>query len=257
MQATSFIKRSLRHLADLILPDGCVACNTLLATGEGPWCVNCALQLARACHRAYCPRCGLTTLEPAGLADGCPQCRTQPWALDGMARVGEYDGILREVIHAYKYGRRQRLDRPLGSLLAAALQRQPWVSDIEALVPVPTSWQSRYRYSFNPPTCMARQVGRELALPVLPMLYERGKLQRQADLPASMRAANVRGKYHLRRGAKPAGATCCVIDDVSTKGATLQEIARVLKKAGATAVYAAVVARTSPDGGDTLDAAEI
>jgi predicted amidophosphoribosyltransferase len=162
-----------------------------------------------------------------------------------VARVGEYDGFLRDVIWRYKFRRREKLDRPLGFLLAAAIERQPWVADIDAIVPVPTSWRSRFAYSFSPPTSLARQVGRRLNFPLLPLLRERGKKHRQVGIPLAQRIANVRGKYSVQRGARVAGSQLCIIDDVSTSGSTLDEIALVLKKAGATCVYAAVLAKTN------------
>ncbi|MBI4580248.1 MAG: ComF family protein [Planctomycetes bacterium] len=239
------LARPIQLLADLILPDGCGACDRFLATGDGPWCPDCALQLGRATAAPYCPRCGLTGTEPASLADGCHRCREQPILFDGMARVGEYDGRLAEIIRAYKFARRQRLDRPLGVLLAAAITRQPWASELDALVPVPTSWRSWRRYSFSPPASLAHQVSRELGLPALPLLRERGKAHRQVGLTLPERVKNVRGRYHLRPGAKPAGSILCIVDDVSTSGSTLQEVARTLKTAGATRVYAAVLGRTN------------
>jgi ComF family protein len=237
----------LQQLADLVIPDGCAGCGGVLATAEGPWCVSCAMTLARAARADYCPRCGASVAEPANLADGCSRCRHLRLACDGIARIGEYDGLLKDVVHAYKYGRRQHLAAPLGELLASAMRRHPWLCDLDAIVPVPTGWRSRWRYSFSPPTCLARRVGRLLQLPVLPILREQGKPRPQASLHSSERQRNVRDKYHLRRGANPVGGTCCLVDDVATTLATLQEISGVLKDHGVTAVYAAVIARTPPD----------
>lgn len=165
--------------------------------------------------------------------------------VDGFARVGEYTGLLRDLVKDYKFGRRMILDRPLGGMLAAAIQRQGWHYELDGLVPVPTIWRSRREYSFSPPTAIARQVGGVLRLPVLPILRESGKPRRQVGLDLPARIENVRGAYKLRGRARPAGGIFCVVDDVSTSGATLQEIAHLLKRSGATRVYAAVLAKTS------------
>jgi predicted amidophosphoribosyltransferase len=125
---------------------------------------------------------------------------------------------------------------------------------LDGLVPVPTIWRSRREYSFSPPGAIARQVGDELRLPVLPIIVERGKKRRQVELDLSDRTKNVRGVYRLRRGARPAGGIFCIIDDVSTSGSTLQEIAKLLKNSGATRVYAAVLAKTNPEHTATHDA---
>lgn len=239
--------RPFRTLVDLILPGGCVACSRFLPAGDGPWCVDCAMRIASAAAVDYCPRCGVTVEMPASRADGCPRCRNRRIAFEAVARIGDYDGFLRDIVHTYKFARRQTLDRPLGSLLAAAIQRQPWASDFDALVPVPTSWRSTWRYTFAPPTMLARQIGREIGVPALPILTERGKRHRQARLAVNQRADNVRGAYRVLRAARPAGSRLCIIDDVSTTGATLEEVAKVLRRAGATAIYAAVIAKTHPE----------
>src|SRR5690606_21896524 len=105
-------------------------------------------------------------------------------------------------------------------------------------------WPGRLRYGFHPAGLIAQAAGKRLGLPVLPLVRAHGKRRRQTGLPQSDRAANVRGAFHVARGARVAGATLCVVDDVSTSGATLRAIARVLKRAGAARVYGAVAAKT-------------
>lgn len=246
--------RALHAVGDLVLPEGCCGCGRYVPSGEGPWCTPCALALGRTVGLPYCPRCGLTCDVPIGPADGCPRCMGHRVLADGFARVGEYDGRLAELIRKFKYARQQQLDQPLGAMLAEALRRHPWVTELDALVPVPLSWRGRLGYRFSPPEALARQAGAAVDLPILPLLRERGKRRRQVGLSVAERRRNVRGAYRLRSGARPAGAILCVIDDVSTTGSTIQEVARVLKEAGATRVYAAVLAKTNPERANLLKA---
>lgn len=233
-------------MSELLLPGGCAACDEYLPADQGPWCPDCAIRIGQAIRANYCTRCGLTS-QQATPTVGCPRCMTTENHLDGFARVGEYSGLLRDLIRRFKFGKRLILDRPLGDMLAAAVQRHGWHCELDGLVPVPTVWRSRREYSFSPPGAIAQQVGDELRLPVLPIIREHGKARRQVGLDHPDRARNVRNVYHLRSGAKPAGGIFCLIDDVSTSGATLQEIAKVLKESGVTRVYAAVLAKTNPE----------
>jgi predicted amidophosphoribosyltransferase len=68
-------------------------------------------------------------------------------------------------------------------------------------------------------------------------------------LSAAARHRNIRGVFAVRRGVRVTGRCCCVIDDVRTSGATLAEAGRVLRGAGATKVYAAVLARAEVGSG--------
>lgn len=248
------LAKALNLIADVALPGGCWHCGTHLPAGEGPWCTTCGLALGGIAQTPFCPRCGLTTDAPAELADGCIRCQTHPIRVDGFARVGEYDGLLRTIICKYKFARQQYLDRPLSLLLAPRIELQPWACELDALVPVPTSWRSRIDYGFSPAGLLARQLEQVLHLPALHLLCERGKRRRQVGLSFEDRRRNVRGAFRLRRGARPAGGVFCVVDDVSTTTSTVQEIARMLKEAGALRVYAAVVARTNPERAHSLRA---
>ena len=58
---------------------------------------------------------------------------------------------------------------------------------------------------------------------------------------AKQRRKNVRGAFEV---SGVDGKSVVIVDDVMTSGATLNEIARVLKKAGAKKVTNLVVART-------------
>ena len=66
----------------------------------------------------------------------------------------------------------------------------------------------------------------------------------QMDLPFAQRRRNVRGAFRCTRAIL--GARVAVVDDVMTTGETLNEIAAVLKNAGAVRVVNWVVARTFP-----------
>ena len=56
------------------------------------------------------------------------------------------------------------------------------------------------------------------------------------------RARNVAGAFAVRYGHKFTGRVVCLVDDVKTTGATLNECAKTLKEAGASKVFALVLA---------------
>jgi ComF family protein len=166
--------------------------------------------------------------------------------VDGFVRVGPYEGILRSLIGKYKFGRRQDLDRPLAEMLSEVMEAAEWSRDLDVLVPVPSDWKDRFRYRFYPVGLLAKEVGRGLNVPIYPVVGVRGKKRRQLELPESERPKNVRGVFYLRKSAQVQGMTCCILDDVSTTGSTIKEIAKLLKNSGAGEVYAATLAKTRP-----------
>lgn len=241
------VRHVLGALADLVLPPACHGCQRPLADPNVIWCEQCAATLLQITVPDYCPRCGGSVGPHLISPSGCRACRGQATPLAGVVRAGRYDGFLREMIRRYKYGGQQRLDKTLGRMLAEAIQGRPWADELDGLVPVPAPWRSRMDYGFSPVDLVAREVGRRLGVPVLTLMHVEGKKKRQVELAASQRTANVRGVFRLRRQARPNGAILCVIDDVATTGATIREMGRVLKRAGAKRVYAATVARQDRD----------
>ena len=100
-------------------------------------------------------------------------------------------------------------------------------------------------------TAVATGIGR----PCRQLLRITRQIEKQAWLNESERAKNVRGAFAPKKsyafpsrsrgisGQQIAGRHILVVDDVLTTGATANEVARVLKDAGASRVTVAVVAR--------------
>jgi len=67
----------------------------------------------------------------------------------------------------------------------------------------------------------------------------------QIELSAAERRLNVKGAFKVGRTDTVAGKRILLLDDVMTTGSTMNECAKELKKAGATVVIAAAIARTA------------
>lgn len=243
----ALLRRVAAVLADLVYPPTCALCDRTLTLDTPDWCPDCAREVLAATATDYCHRCGAKAEPYLTDAGGCKHCRDARARIDGLARVGPYEGPIGELVRRYKYHGVQRLDRLLGFMLANAIRSQPWCDRLDALVPVPASFIERWRYQFYPVALLAQAAARELGVPALPLLVVRGKKRRQVEIAPSERAANVRGRFRLHRHARAGDARLCLIDDVATSNATIRECAAALKRAGAAEVYAAVLAKGGAD----------
>jgi ComF family protein len=161
--------------------------------------------------------------------------------LDSMTALGPYEGPLRRIVRRLKFDDMPALAEPLGEMLARHLgpgTPGDWVA------PVPLHWSRRLRRGYNQSLVMAaalaRYSGRELA----PGLIRRTRATApQTGRTRRLRAANVKGAFQVTRSSL-GGATVILVDDVVTTGATIVECARILRRAGAGSVHAAVAART-------------
>ena len=217
----------------LHLSRGCLLCD---APTTGGWACD-----ACACQLPYLPtaRCAVCAL-PLASAAVCGACLTHPPAFDHLSGVFAYEFPINALILAFKYGGRLALAPALGEVLAAA--GAP-VADV--LVPVPLATRRLRERGFNQALELARFVSRRNRIPILANACRRvADTAPQAALPWRERAKNVRHAFVC--DAALSGMRVAVVDDVVTTGATLNELARTLRKAGAASVVGWVLARTLP-----------
>ena len=152
--------------------------------------------------------------------------------------VGPYEGTLRNIIHAYKYEARSSLARPLAALIRDAAA--DLLADTDYVVPVPLHPWRRLQRSFNQAALLAGNLGP----PMIKAVWRVRATRQQIGLPAAARRRNIGRSMRLSPlvRAPLAGRIVVVVDDVRTTGATLEECARVLMKAGVREVRAITVA---------------
>jgi len=161
-----------------------------------------------------------------------------------MARsLGEYGGVLRELLHLLKYDGMDPIGRRLGERLAETSDAS--VEQCEALVAVPLDSARQRARGYNQAERIARAVARRMKLPLLPAsaLRRVRPTTTQIGLSRQERRDNMKDAFAANRVLVD-GRRVLLIDDVMTTGATLDSCARALRAAGARDVLALTVART-------------
>ena len=236
-------------LTAAVLSPGCAACGRVLDRPcDGPVCAAC-WNAIRVMTPPLCRTCGdsLPSWRTVSLAAGmCAACRRRSRWIDLGRASGQYEGSLRDIIHAFKYGGRRSLARPLGALMRRA--GQELLDGASCTVPVPLHPWRRFVRGFN----QASDLARELGLPVVPALRRERATAPQAGLKHAARHRNVRGAFRPSplvsgrvRRALLTDRIVVLADDVSTTGATLDACARALKEAGVREVRALTAARAT------------
>ncbi len=237
-QMSLFILDSLNQL---IWPAVCIMCRDKIYQTSGGLCRSCWQELSACTSAEYCRRCGKDASKAAIVEGVCPDCQGREIELDCIARAGIYDKILRKMVVSFKNGRTE-LDAILGFLADSALQGSGFEKDIELFVPVPLHWSRRLIRGYNQSEVILRRLkSRKIAISTDLVRIRRTKPQPVMVSPTA-RAKNVAGAFSVRRGHKFAGRNICLVDDIKTTGATLNECARVLRQAGAAKVFALVLA---------------
>lgn len=160
--------------------------------------------------------------------------RPAPPGVDLLVAAGAFDGVIRDLVHGLKFGRRLAL----AGEAAARIERAGGTRLAGTIVPVPASpWRWRWR-GFDPAEEIALSLSRRLGLPLShclrrrhgPRQVGRSRRERIGDPPA----------VSLRREPPP---VALLVDDVCTTGATLAACAAALRSGGCGRVAAAVLAR--------------
>ncbi len=168
-----------------------------------------------------------------------------------MVRVGAYRGSIGLLVRKLKYCGRDEIDLFVAARLAESMRLSAWFERIDALVYVPTHWTHSLGRRYYAPRVLTNALSRETGLPIAQVLRRASGGPHQLNVTRSRRRDNVRGKFGVIAGTVIDGARLCLIDDVSTVGATINECARTLKRAGAAVVYGAVIAKVNTESGFT------
>jgi ComF family protein len=227
---------ALERIARALFGGSCYLCR---GRAQGLLCAACDADLP-CVGAARCPRCALAS--PGGAL--CGRCLVAPPAYDATVAALEYRFPADVLVQQLKFAGELALAPWAGELLARAVERSA-ASRVDCVLPVPLARPRLAARGYNQAMEIARAAARTLGLPLRPELCERVRTAAaQAELPLAARAANVRGAFACPR--LVAGLEIAVVDDVMTSGATLGEIARTLKAAGAARVVNWVFARTPP-----------
>ena len=226
----------LTRVATTLFGGACFLCRGAAA---GVLCAACDADLPRL-RGPLCPRCALAS--PTG--EVCGRCLAREPGYDATVAALAYRFPADVLVQALKFRGELALAPLLGALLASAVAAAP-SGRVDAVVPVPLSPRRLAERGGNQAMELARPAARAAGARLDPALCVRVReTPAQVGLPHAERAANVRGAFACPR--LVAGLSIAVVDDVMTTGATLDEIARTLKAAGAARVVNWVLARTPP-----------
>ncbi len=211
----------------------CLLCGTF--NRRGAWCEACDATLPYLV-KPRCPICALPTVD----GSTCGRCLQRKPQFDCTVAVFTYAYPLDKLIQALKYGERLSLANSLADSLAQRISVTP-----DLIIPMPLHPFRLRDRGFNQSLELARRISAELAVAMASDACRRARdTPPQSSLAWKERGSNVRKAFACERDLS--GKHVAVVDDVMTSGSTLNEVAIALRKAGASAVSAWVVARTIP-----------
>jgi len=234
------VKDTIGGFGQLLWPAKCVNCGEhSVETGSG-LCSDCWEGLTSVCSADYYRRCGRNVSPYVAREGVCLNCRGEEMHFDSIARAGMYAESLRDMVKAFKNDKTE-LYSLMVWLADPALQTSAFFNDIDFFVPVPLYWRKRIRRGYNHSYLVARKLKHPTAKVNTDLVRIRHTKEQPTMMTVAARAKNVAGAFAVRYRHSFAGKKICLVDDIKTTNATLNECAKTLKEAGASKVFALVL----------------
>jgi competence protein ComFC len=237
------LRDRFRPLLDWVYPRFCAVCDGEVITESGYLCHECLTGLPIV-QFPFCDRCGVPVAGKVDHVYTCHDCASREPHYAQARSAARFEGAVRELIHQLKYQHAFWVLPDLVHLAEAAHRAHFAEEKVDLIAPVPLHPSRRRARGYNQSALLATALGRRLGLPARNRLLRRVRdTGTQTHLTAAARLLNVRGAFAVAQPRAAAGRTVLLVDDVMTTGATLEECARALRKAGAVRVLALTVAR--------------
>jgi len=248
----NLLRKLTGKIADLFFPRHCPLCGVLTEQSDAPQlCENCQLlfsaELSLRCPicRQSAPQC---TCTPKLIAQSGTPIGGRYFVTSGFYRPGEEGSACSRLIYRLK----TNPDDAAAQILARLLSREivklfaengENASDWIITYP-PRTKKRRQETGFDQAERLARLCARYTGAEFRPLLLRQGG-DIQKAVRAAQRKINAENSLFLRTPDACRGRRILLCDDILTSGATLAAGARILRDAGAAAVFFAAAMKTA------------
>lgn len=240
------LNRLINGLIQLVYPATCVACKNKLKEAinkDGFLCLSCRDKI-KINTPPFCARCG-RHLEAREFAKNiCRNCIKQMLHFDRAFSPCVYEGVMKELIHEFKYKNRDYIGSSLSNFMIDFIKEYELPIDyIDFLIPVPLHKRRLREREFNQAEVLAKSISNRFKKETrTDILYRERETKRQIDLTPEERLLNVQNSFSVKNEADIKNKNILLVDDVFTTGATSSEASLALKSKGAAVVFVLTLA---------------
>jgi len=231
----------LEGIFNFFLPQHCLVCGSYISHSLGfPLCSACFSRIEYL-RSPLCVKCGRSLNNSSALL--CHRCRAFPFHFDAARAVALYTSPLRDCIHAFKYQSFISFRYLFGELLCRYLEENPFLLEVDCLLPVPLHPARLKERGFNQSLILADEIAKCFSLPLISKGVRRIKpTLPQVGLKVKERRKNVQGAFEIKEARLFQNKRILIVDDVLTSRSTVDSLSQTLKKGGTKEVLVLAIA---------------
>ena len=230
--------RILDVLRKLVYPPEikCVVCKKDLNNGR--ICDTCLPTLFTDRDKR-CVKCNRAIF---GEGDYCMSCKDNEYSFERVLGAYDYTDNTVGLVYSFKFGNSRWLAKFFADEMAKKVEE--FNVPIDSIVAVPITAKVKKKRGFNQSYLMAKRISETSKIALSENLIKTRDTEEQARLDYKERATNLERAFAVPDKKEFIGKRVLLIDDVFTTGATSNECAKAILKAGALEVYVLVAAIT-------------
>ena len=224
------------NFLNFLYPASCPICGDLVES-HGALCAKCWSKFNRISN-PKCFKCGYPFPANLDLGDKpmCPHCAAGECDLDFIRSACVYDDVSKNIMLPFKHASQLKYQTLMSRAMINSLRDLNL--EVDMVIPVPLAWKRLFKRGYNQATLLARLIAKHFNAKMDVDSLGRKYKQNMGHKTAKQRQENVRGVFIVKNKNNIVGKRILLVDDVMTSGATFYELNRVLRRAGATNVYA-------------------
>jgi competence protein ComFC len=175
----------------------------------------------------------------------CNECAREPRNFEMSRSLFAYKGIIKKIIHDYKYCNKTYYYKLFSHLLIQYMSESRFIN-FDYITAVPLHKIKQRKRGFNQSELLARQIGKYFKITYIDSLKRNNNTEKQSNLSRYARQKNLQNVFDIASKKIPPllnGADILIIDDIFTTGTTVNECSKILKSYGANRVFVLTLVR--------------
>lgn len=233
----------LGAIINLLYPAICRVCSKKINRLNQNICNGCINKIKERLP-PFCIKCGKQLNGHPELTAECCDCKNENPYFDRAWSACYYEGVLKELIHDFKYKKITALSTDFTTLITDFMKKYNIARNCHLVIPVPMHPRRLFKREINHSDILAKNIAKELNIRYSNRILKKIKdTPVQSTLKRHERIKNLSSSFSFKNSSLVRGKNILIVDDLFTTGSTVNECARVLKDAGAESIEVITLAR--------------